>query len=94
MVPGLPGVGLTRRDIEGDAYSVSAHASYPVWEKLEVSAGVRYDHEKREFKDYMTGLALDGTWEEVSPKIALEHRHCDIYGYAQNLFDEKYDQEN
>lgn len=72
IIPGFAGV--TRRDIDGTSYSAFAHASYPIWKKLSVSAGIRYDKEKKDFKDYVLGTQMDGDWSEISPKLALEYK--------------------
>lgn len=65
--------GLTRRDIEGNSYSGFANASYPILKDLTLSAGIRYDKEEKEFKDYVNDISRDGEWDEISPKLSLSY---------------------
>lgn len=61
------------RDFEGDGYAVFGQASYPFGEKFSVTAGLRYEKQEVDFTDYVAGIQENETWDEVSPKIALNY---------------------
>jgi len=66
--------GVTNRDIDGDTYAVFANLTYPLTGKLSMIAGLRYEKEEQDFEDNISHLKADDSWNELSPKIALEYR--------------------
>ncbi len=42
-------------------------------EKLNVTAGLRYERQEMDFTDYVAGIEKNKTWSEVSPKITLDY---------------------
>jgi iron complex outermembrane receptor protein len=71
MVPSM--VTTNDRDFEGDAYAVFGQASYPLMEKLRLTAGLRYEKQEMEFTDNIAGNHYENSWDEISPKIALDY---------------------
>ena len=69
-----PFAGVTSRDIDGDTYAVFANLTYPLTKRLSLIGGLRYEHEEQDFEDNISHLKADDSWNELSPKIALEYR--------------------
>ena len=66
--------GVTSRDIDGDTYAVFANLTYPLTKQLSMIVGLRYEKEEQDFEDNISHLKEDESWDELSPKIALEYR--------------------
>ena len=66
--------GVTSRDIDGDTYAVFANLTYPLTKQLSMIVGLRYEKEEQDFEDNISRLKADESWNELSPKIALEYR--------------------
>jgi iron complex outermembrane receptor protein len=66
--------GVTSRDIDGDTYAVFANLTYPLTKRLDLITGLRYEQEEQDFEDNISHLKADDSWNEFSPKIALEYR--------------------
>jgi iron complex outermembrane receptor protein len=69
-----PMAGVTSRDIDGDSYAAFAHLTYPLAGQLSLIGGLRYEKEEQEFEDNLSNTRLDDSWNELTPKIALEYR--------------------
>ena len=69
-----PMTGVTSRDIDGDTYAVFTNLTYSLAEQLSLIAGLRYEKEEQDFEDNISHLKADDSWNEFSPKIALEYR--------------------
>ena len=69
-----PMAGVTSRDIDGDTYAVFANLTYPLTKQLSMIVGLRYEKEEQDFEDNISRLKADESWNELSPKIALEYR--------------------
>ncbi len=69
-----PMAGVTSRDIDGDTYAVFTNLTYSLTEQLSLIAGLRYEQEEQDFEDNISHLKADESWNELSPKIALEYR--------------------
>jgi iron complex outermembrane receptor protein len=65
--------GVTSRDIDGDTYAVFANLTYPLTKQLSMIVGLRYEKEEQDFEDNISHLKADDSWNELSPKIALEY---------------------
>ncbi len=69
--PGIPMIRVINdRDFNGDAYTVFGQASYLFGEKLNVTAGLRYEKQEMDFTDYVTSIQNNKTWDEISPTEA------------------------
>ena len=80
--------------LDTENYAFFSQATYTLWEKLGLTAGLRYDHDKKEFKgtqfdtpDVMgagvTSVKSDKTLSEWLPKFAIDYRFTqDFMGYA------------
>jgi iron complex outermembrane receptor protein len=66
--------GPTSRDIDGDTYAVFTNLTYPLTKRLDLITGLRYEYEEQDFEDNISHLKTDESWNELSPKIALEYR--------------------
>jgi len=66
--------GIMSRDTEGDSYAVFANLTYPLTKRLDLITGLRYEQEEQDFEDNISHLKADDSWNELSPKIALEYR--------------------
>ncbi len=62
-----------RRDLNGEAYAAFGQISYAFTQRFRTTAGLRYEMQKKEYKNYIFGTEADDTWEEVSPKLALQY---------------------
>lgn len=71
------------REVNGNSHAVFGQASYFLTEQINLIGGLRYENQDREYKDFLSGAGDDGSWEHISPKIALEyHLTPDIMSYA------------
>jgi iron complex outermembrane receptor protein len=50
------------------------HLTYPLAGQLSLIGGLRYEKEEQEFEDNLSNTRLDDSWNELTPKIALEYR--------------------
>lgn len=66
--------GPTSRDIDGHTYAVFTNLTYPLTKRLSLITGLRYEYEEQDFEDNISHLKADDSWNEFSPKIALEYR--------------------
>jgi iron complex outermembrane receptor protein len=98
QVPDLaPIIGdLTRLDrysITNTSYGVFGEATWHVTDRLGLTAGLRYTHEKKEWSyDFRRALSgtpilppgeLEDTWEPVTPRLGIEFRPTDqVLTYA------------
>ncbi|PIE03803.1 MAG: TonB-dependent receptor [Acidobacteria bacterium] len=62
-----------RRDLDFESYAVFANLTYPLLEKINVVAGLRYEYQKGEMEDFVYSVQNDNSWDCVSPKLALEY---------------------
>ncbi|WP_320044321.1 TonB-dependent receptor [uncultured Desulfobacter sp.] len=71
------------REVNGNSHAVFGQASYFLTEQINLIGGLRYEKQEREYEDILSGAGDDGSWEHISPKIALEyHLTPDIMSYA------------
>ena len=68
-----PMAQVNNQDIDGDAYAAFAHLTYSLTEQLSLIGGLRYEKEEQEFEDNIDNRKFDDSWNELSPKIALEY---------------------
>ena len=61
------------RETMGNAYAAFGQASYLFPWQMRLVLGLRYETQDMEFEDYISGAKLDGTWDDISPKVALEY---------------------
>ena len=61
------------RDFDGDTYAAFAHLTYSLTEQLSLVGGLRYEKEEREFGDNVYNKQFEDSWNELTPKIALEY---------------------
>ena len=66
-------VANTNRKFEGETYAVFANLTYPLTKQLSLVTGLRYETEKKEFTDNNTHINLDDSWDQLTPKVALEY---------------------
>jgi len=66
-------VSTTDREFNGDAYAAFGQLSYFLTQRLNLVGGLRYEEQKMEFEDHVLGTRHDDSWDEISPKIALEY---------------------
>ncbi len=64
---------MLRRDLDFTTYAVFANLSYPLLEKFNVVAGLRYEYQKGEMKDSIYNVENDNSSDSISPKLALEY---------------------
>jgi len=71
------------REFEGDAYAVFGQATCGLMEKLKVTLGLRYEKQDMDFTDNEAGRQYENSWDEISPKIALDYKFtAGIMGYT------------
>ncbi len=63
----------TRRDFNGDAYAAFGQISYAPIDRLRIIGGLRYEIQEQEFENHNLGTTIDDSWNELSPKLALEY---------------------
>ena len=92
---GIPAYMTTQKsEVDTENYAFFSQATYTLWEKLGLTAGLRYDRDKKEFNgtefdtpDVMgkgvTAVKSDKTFSEWLPKFAIDYRFTqDFMGYA------------
>jgi iron complex outermembrane receptor protein len=65
--------GVTSRDVDGHTYAVFANLTYPLTKRLSLITGLRYEKEEQDFEDNISHQNSNASWDELSPKIALEY---------------------
>ena len=71
------------REMDGNSAAVFGQASYFLTEQINLIGGLSYESQDREYTDVIKGGGDEGSWEHLSPKIALEyHLTPDIMTYA------------
>lgn len=76
------GFYLQQGTVETDAFGAYLEASYEILERLSITAGARYNYEKRSGDGRFTfdaqGLDIPtdktGSWDSITPKLALEYQ--------------------
>ncbi len=63
----------TERDITGQAHAVFGQAEYSLTSKLQLIGGLRYEAQEQEYENHTNGIKADDSWDEISPKLALEY---------------------
>ncbi len=66
-------VANMNRKFEGETYAVFANLTYSLTKQLSLVTGLRYETEKKEFTDNNTHINLDDSWDQLTPKVALEY---------------------
>ncbi len=57
----------------GSAKAIFGQATLPLQENLRLTGGLRYEEQVSDFKNNEANTSYDGTWDEVSPKIAIDY---------------------
>ncbi|KIX15345.1 TonB-dependent receptor [Dethiosulfatarculus sandiegensis] len=57
-----------------NALGLFTHLTYYLTERLSLIGGLRFDRESKNYKDASRAIDADETWEEISPKIALQYQ--------------------
>ncbi len=70
MIPSM--VSTTDREFDGDSYAVFGQAGYYLTQSLRVVGGLRYSEQDQEFTNHVAGTKYDDSWNDLSPKLALE----------------------
>ncbi len=64
---------------EGDSYAIFTNLTYPLLDALNVVGGLRYEYQETDMtnkvtrQDNVTIIEADGSWESITPKLALEY---------------------
>ena len=64
---------------DGTSQAIFGQMTYAILEPLKLTTGLRYDRSEKEFKNRLTGLKLDHTWNEISPKAGLTWEFSDTH---------------
>lgn len=62
----------TNREYEGETLAAFANLSYPLTTQLSLITGLRYETEKKDFIDNNTQTTADDSWDQLTPKLAVE----------------------
>ncbi len=62
---------------DNDAFAIFGQLDYDLTEKITFSAAIRYDEDKREQTDPVTGLVREDTFDAVQPKVTLTYQPDD-----------------
>lgn len=68
------GFDIQDNNIKSQSFGIFNHLKYKVNDKLDLIAGLRYDKDKVKLDDRLANDKQEKTYEEVSPKIALNYR--------------------
>ncbi len=71
-IPAFASIG--DRDFTGDAYAIFGQAGYAFTQKLKLTGGLRYEIQNQEYENYVSGTNTDDSWDEISPRLAVEYR--------------------
>lgn len=64
---------INNKTVDGQSYAAFVNFTYPVTHQLNLVAGLRYENQEREMENNITGDKFDGSWESVTPKIAMNY---------------------
>lgn len=67
------GARQNNNDIDGEGYAVFGQVSYYLTEKINLIGGLRYEKQDMEYRNNIHNYEREESWDEVSPKIALEY---------------------
>ena len=75
--------GPRSRDEEGFSYAFFGQTTVPLTSQLNVIGGLRYERQQSECTDNTANKDYEGTWSNISPKLALEYQFIpQVMGYA------------
>jgi len=67
-------IGQFNTNLDSKSYGIFTHANYNINNKFAVSAGIRYDKDKKSIDDLRYGLNLNDEFSAISPKIAFKYK--------------------
>nr|WP_320191233.1 TonB-dependent receptor [uncultured Desulfobacter sp.] len=73
----------TKRDMGGETYALFGQLRYALTDKLGVTGGLRYEHQDKDFEDYVSGRARDNSWDDIAPKFSVDYGFTsEVMGYV------------
>ncbi|WP_321413734.1 TonB-dependent receptor domain-containing protein [uncultured Desulfobacter sp.] len=60
-------------DTKGSSCSIFTNLVYPLFDALNMVGGLRYESQDKEKIDNIKNLEWDGSWDSITPKLALEY---------------------
>ena len=66
-------VSTTDRDFKGEAYAFFGQIDYALTKQFHLITGLRYETQEREYENNILNTEADESWDDFSPKIALEY---------------------
>ncbi|MCP4118487.1 MAG: TonB-dependent receptor [Desulfobacteraceae bacterium] len=71
------------RDEDGHSYALFGQTTVPLTSQLNITGGLRYEYQQLECTDNIADKEFDESWENISPKLALDYRFTpQVMGYA------------
>ncbi len=72
-----------KRQFSGEGYALFGQLRYALTPKLGVTAGLRYEHQEKDFEDYVSGRIMDNSWDDIAPKFSMDYAFTpEIMGYV------------
>ncbi|WP_320041966.1 TonB-dependent receptor [uncultured Desulfobacter sp.] len=60
-------------DAESESWAAFTNLTYPLFTKVNIVAGVRYEYQEGEINNNIYGMQDDQSWSSVSPKLSLDY---------------------
>ncbi len=70
---GIGGTQNVNREFDGETYAIFTNITCDLTKKISVIVGLRYEAEQKDFTDNIMKIAMDDSWKQFTPKIALEY---------------------
>ncbi|WP_320043397.1 TonB-dependent receptor [uncultured Desulfobacter sp.] len=67
-------INISDMDIDGNTYAVFTNLTYPLSQRFSLVGGLRYETTEKDFQDHIDARQANGSWDDISPKFALEYR--------------------
>ena len=79
----LPWNMSVQRQFSGEGYAFFGQLRYALTPNLGVTGGLRYEHQEKDFEDYVSGRTMDNSWDDIAPKFSVDYAFTpEIMGYV------------
>lgn len=72
-------------EMEGSSVGLFTHLTWAFTDRLSLLGGLRYDMESKDYKNLNEKIDVDETWNEISPKVAVQYQLKDNVMFYSNV---------